>query len=162
AADGMVPQPLAIRAELPRRGTRPSGPVGEATDGVLEGPPDTIDDERVLPVLRIPVAAGVGETLELGVRDLVPIDPEIRQPDCRASFLRPSAAHIHHSRGRLPRAMNRDERPDRRRSLGRIETVLDDLPPEFTDWKARFPERDAPDELPRTVDGEIVLEVHIG
>ena len=68
-----------VRAHLPRRGARPPGGVAELGHRGIERQGPAVFQEWLPPQLRAPVSAVVHEPLERAVRDLVAIDPVVRQ-----------------------------------------------------------------------------------
>lgn len=61
---------------------RPCRPVHKLADSVFPSDLAAVFEERLLPVLALPVPARVDELLELPVRDLELVQPEARVLDC--------------------------------------------------------------------------------
>ncbi len=76
---------LREAAELPRGRPGPAGAVPEESHRIVERERLPGAHERVLPQLAPAVAAGVHELRELAVRDLVPVEPEVRQLHLRGA-----------------------------------------------------------------------------
>ena len=83
AGNRIVVLPGDVRAHLPRRGARPPGRVAEMRHRGVERQRPAVFQERLAPQLRAPVSAIVDETFERAVRDLVAVDPVVRQGDRR-------------------------------------------------------------------------------
>src|SRR5262249_45291533 len=81
AADGEIRLSFGKHTEFPGGGTRSPRLVGKATDCLLKPSPGFIAREGLRPVLRIAIATRVDEALELPIRDLEFVDPEVRQDD---------------------------------------------------------------------------------
>ena len=88
AGDRIVVLSGDVRAHLPRRGARPPCRVAELRHRGVERQRPAVLQERLAPQLRAPVSAVVHEPLERAVRDLVAIDPVVRQVDLGKVFER--------------------------------------------------------------------------
>ena len=78
AANREISAPFRVASELPRRRTDPARRVTEARGSLVKRERAVAVAERLLPVLRIAIAAGIDEPIKLAVRELELVDPEVR------------------------------------------------------------------------------------
>src|SRR4029079_15885016 len=116
----------------------------KSLDGLLPGNRSSTLDEWLAPVVAVAVATLIHECLELPVRDLESIDPEVVDVANRVEpYIIAPAHHAHHA-GR--QAVHRVqpipiESARRRRTLDRLKAILGYTQPENRAWNADAFER---------------------
>ncbi len=169
--DRVLALALRISSTQPGGGTGLVRPVNELPHRLLPTELPSVLHERMLPVLPVPVAAGVDELLVLSVGNLVSVDKEIAQcPDRRFR-----GRHPHHPRRDAPLFVQRPDEivggdnvlsasyvPRGRRRQDGLVSLLLDPPAEDPDRHPDLLQRRVPQVGPLPVRVLILLHVDPG
>ena len=156
---------LAVAAELPAQRPRPARLVTKTCHRLVEGEGLPLMSEGVLPKLGTAVAARVHELLELLVRHLVAVEPEVREVrGGSAPVLDRARGHQHHAQRRLTLG-NQPQlgHPERRKGqLLRRVAGLGDEEAEIAPGQSHILEGRAAQAPPGRVGGAVGLQLRRG